>query len=130
MAGRTPPQGNLVAQYLCFQGNLLEACQLRSVRISRIAVQPELQQQGIGKRLISDFILQKFSKIYRLWIMFGQFRTHRTSITLLATMRFSISANYPTKEASSGYHSAMMLYPISEQGQRLCNKLLINLSGI
>ncbi|MCY6397411.1 GNAT family N-acetyltransferase [Actinobacillus pleuropneumoniae] len=117
--GERRPQGNLVAQYLCFQGNLLEACQLRSVRISRIAVQPELQKQGIGKRLISDFILQKIQQnrpfVDYISVSFG---LTEHLLHFWQQCGFQLVQITPTKEASSGYHSAIMLYPISAEGQQ------------
>ncbi|WP_301099202.1 GNAT family N-acetyltransferase, partial [Otariodibacter sp.] len=56
--GERRPQGNLVAQYLCFQANLPDACLLNSVRISRIAVAPIYQNKGYGKRLVQQVISQ------------------------------------------------------------------------
>ncbi|WGE70034.1 GNAT family N-acetyltransferase [Actinobacillus equuli subsp. haemolyticus] len=123
--GERRPQGNLVAQYLCFQGNLLEACQLRSIRISRIAVKPELQQQGIGKRLISHFILQKIQQnlplVDYVSVSFG---LTEHLLHFWQQCGFQLVQITPTKEASSGYHSAMMLYPISEQGQRFVQQAI------
>ena len=52
--GERRPRGNLVAQMLCFQAGLEEACELCSLRISRIAVQPNWQQHGLGQRLIAQ----------------------------------------------------------------------------
>ncbi|OOS00636.1 tRNA cytosine(34) acetyltransferase TmcA [Haemophilus paracuniculus] len=113
--GERRPQGNLVVQYLCFQGNLPQACRLRSLRISRLAVRPEFQQKGYGKRLVSQIILQGeqqgldfvsvsfglSAELYRFWLACG-FRLVQIS---------------PTVEASSGYHSAMMIFPLSTQGK-------------
>lgn len=114
--GERRPQGNLVAQYLCFQGNLPKACQLQSIRISRLAVQPHLQRQGIGKRLVSQFILQKKREKRPLDFISVSFGL---SIELFAFWQhcgFHLVQITPTAEASSGHHSAIMLYPISEQG--------------
>lgn len=121
--GERRPQGNLVAQYLCFQGNLLEACQLHSVRISRIAVQPRRQKQGIGKRLISEFILQKIKLnqplVDYVSVSFGLVEH---LLHFWQECGFQLVQITPTKEASSGYHSAMMLFPISEKGQQFVQR--------
>ncbi len=112
--GERRPQGNLVAQYLCFQGNLPDACRLKSVRISRIAVQPEYQKQGYGKRLVLQNILQISPLVDFVSVSFG------LTPELLRFWRscgFSLVQITPTPEASSGYHSAMMIYPLSEQGK-------------
>ncbi|QIW16120.1 hypothetical protein A4G20_07125 [Pasteurellaceae bacterium RH1A] len=121
--GTRRPQGNLVAQYLCFQANLPQACRLRSLRISRIAVEPSKQNQGRGKRLVSDFILQAREKggldylsvsfgltqpLYHFWLACG----------------FKLVQISQKPEASSGYHSAMMLLPLSPQGKSLVDEAL------
>ncbi|MDP8050959.1 GNAT family N-acetyltransferase [Pasteurella atlantica] len=113
--GKRRPQGNLVAQYLCFQGNLIEACLLRSIRISRIAVTPEKQQQGIGKRLVSQLILQIRTQqnVDFISVSFG---LNEKLFNFWKSCGFQLVQISPSKEASSGYHSAMMLYPISEKG--------------
>ncbi|QLB42764.1 MULTISPECIES: GNAT family N-acetyltransferase [Mannheimia] len=116
--GERRPQGNLVAQYLCFQGNLPEACKLHSVRISRIAVLPEKQNQGIGKRLISQFILQNIQQKQPLDFISVSFGLTAPLYQFWANCGFELVQITPNKEASSGYRSAMMIYPISEQGKQ------------
>lgn len=121
--GERRPQGSLVAQYLCFQGNLPMASQLRSVRISRIAVQAEWQQKGIGtqliKRLISDINLQNQQQnqplVDFLSVSFGL-----TAPLLHFWQRcgFELVQITPNLEASSGYRSAMMIYPLTAQGKQ------------
>lgn len=116
--GERRPQGNLVAQYLCFQGNLPQACKLHSVRISRIAVLPEKQNQGIGKRLISQFILQNIKQKQPLDFISVSFGLTAPLYQFWANCGFELVQITPNKEASSGYRSAMMIYPISEQGKQ------------
>nr|WP_314741402.1 GNAT family N-acetyltransferase [uncultured Haemophilus sp.] len=121
--GERRPQGNLVAQYLCFQGNLPEACELRSLRISRIAVEPQFQQQGIGKRSISEFILQirqqKQPLVDFISVSFGM---SESLYRFWQQCGFTLVQITPTKEASSGYPSAMMLYPLTTEGKVFCQK--------
>lgn len=116
--GERCPQGNLVAQYLCFQGNLPQACKLHSVRISRIAVLPEKQNQGIGKRLICQFILQNIQQKQPLDFISVSFGLTAMLYQFWANCGFELVQVTPNKEASSGYRSAMMIYPISEQGKQ------------
>lgn len=114
--GERRPRGNLVAQMLCFQAGLEEACELRSLRISRIAVQPNWQQQGLGQRLIAqmkqqikqqnvvDFLSVSFGytpELFAFWQKCGFILVH-----------FSES-----KEASSGCYSVVALCPLSEEGR-------------
>ena len=117
-AGTRRPTGNLVAQYLCAQGNLKSACTLHSMRISRIAVQPEKQQQGIGKRLVSDFILQISKQIRPLDFISVSFGMSDCLLKFWQQCGFVLVQITPNREASSGYQSAMMLYPISEVGKQ------------
>ncbi|MCT8566217.1 GNAT family N-acetyltransferase [Glaesserella parasuis] len=112
--GERRPQGSLVAQYLCFQGNLPDACRLKSVRISRIAVQPEYQKQGYGKRLVSQIISQMPPLVDFVSVSFG---LTPELLRFWQSCDFSLVQITPTPEASSGYHSAMMIYPLSEQGK-------------
>lgn len=119
--GERRPQGSLVAQYLCFQGNLPQACELHSLRISRIAVKPELQNQGIGKRLISDFILQNSAQNRPLDFISVSFGLTAPLYRFWLACGFKIVQISPNKEASSGYRSAMMIYPLSEQGKAFCH---------
>lgn len=116
--GERRPQGNLVAQYLCFQGNLPQACKLHSVRISRIAVLPEKQNQGVGKRLISRFILQNIQQKQPLDFISVSFGLTAPLYQFWANCGFELVQITLNKEASSGYRSAMMIYPISEQGKQ------------
>ena len=114
--GERRPRSNLVAQMLCFQAGLEEACELRSLRISRIAVQPNWQQQGLGQRLITqmkqqikpqgavDFLSASFGytpELFAFWQKCGFILVH-----------FSES-----KEASSGCYSVVALCPLSEEGR-------------
>ncbi|HGO5856718.1 TPA: tRNA(Met) cytidine acetyltransferase TmcA [Mannheimia haemolytica] len=115
--GKRRPQGSLMAQYLCFQGNLPQACRLHSIRISRIAVLPEQQNQGVGKRLISQFILQNSREKRPLDFISVSFGLTTPLYAFWQSCGFQLVQITPNKEASSGYQSAMMIYPISEQGK-------------
>ncbi|MFX0587593.1 GNAT family N-acetyltransferase [Glaesserella parasuis] len=119
--GERRPQGSLVAQYLCFQGNLPDACRLKSVRISRIAVQPEYQKQGYGKQLVSQIISQMPPLVDFVSVSFG---LTPELLYFWQSCGFNLVQITPTPEASSGYHSAMMIYPLSEQGKIFAQQAL------
>lgn len=119
--GERRPHGSLVAQYLCFQSNLPQACELRSLRISRIAIKPKLQNRGMGKQLVSDFILQNIAQKETLDFISVSFGLTPLLYHFWKTCGFKIAQITPNKEASSGYRSAMMLYPLSEKGKIFCN---------
>ena len=114
-AGVRRPRGSLVAQSLAAHAGLPQAAQLRSQRISRIAVAPGLRRQQIGSRMIAvareqaqalDYLSVSFGFTGELW-RFWQ----RSGFTLarIATQR----------EASSGCYSVMAILPLSEAGHAL-----------
>ena len=110
--GERRPHGNLVAQMLCFQAGLEEACELRSLRISRIAVQPNWQQQGLGQRLIAQ--IKQQGTVDFLSVSFGY------TPELLAFWQkcgFILVHFSESKEASSGCYSVVALCPLSEEGR-------------
>ena len=114
--GERRPRGNLVAQMLCFQAGLEEACALRSLRISRIAVQPNWQQQGLGQRLIAQMKQQikQQGAVDFLSVSFGY------TPELLAFWQkcgFILVHFSESKEASSGCYSVVALCPLSEKGR-------------
>ncbi|MDO4698220.1 MAG: GNAT family N-acetyltransferase [Pasteurellaceae bacterium] len=120
--GERRPHGNLVAQYLCFQGNLPEACQLRSVRISRLAVQPALQRQGYGKRLVDAFCKKWQKTAPVVDFVSVSFGLNDELLRFWSACGFRLVQITPTIEASSGYHSAMMILPLSEKGNAFADK--------
>ena len=116
--GERRPKGNLVPQKLCFAYDCAEICQLRSRRISRIALLPDWQRRGIGSQLIEfmakntdvDFLSVSFGytpKLARFW--------QQNGFTLLHLGEHL--------EASSGCYSAIALRGISKQGIEITNKL-------
>ena len=111
--GKRRPKGNLVPQALCFHENLSQACKLRSLRISRIAVQPSWQKQGIGQNLMKfmdnsevDFLSVSFGytdELAKFWQKCGFVLVHLGE----------------HQEASSGCYSAIALKGISKEGLAL-----------
>ena len=111
--GKRRPKGNLVPQALCFYENLSQACKLRSLRISRIAVQPNWQKQGIGQNLMKfmensevDFLSVSFGytdELAKFWQKCGFVLVHLGE----------------HQEASSGCYSAIALKGLSKEGLAL-----------
>ncbi|MFC1026335.1 tRNA(Met) cytidine acetyltransferase TmcA [Pasteurella multocida] len=115
--GLRRPRGNLVPQLLCFQAHLPQACRLSSLRISRIAVQPDWQQQGIGQQLVKnicqdaqvDFLSVSFgytTKLAAFWQKCGFLLVHLGE----------------QKEASSGCYAVIGLKPLSPAGISFCQQ--------
>lgn len=115
------PKGNLVSQVLCFQQQLPEACQLKSLRISRIAVQPVRQQQGIGTALIQQLIehYRSHATIDYLSVSFGY---QARLAHFWQQCGFELVYLGEHQEATTGYYQAIALYPLSQAGNALCQQ--------
>ncbi|WP_424409782.1 tRNA(Met) cytidine acetyltransferase TmcA [Pasteurella sp. PK-2025] len=111
------PRGNLVAQLLCFQGNFPQACRLSSLRISRIAVHPHCQHQGIGQRLIKEISQQ--AEVDFLSVSFGYTQTLATFWQKCGFVFVHLSEQ---KEASSGGYSVVALKPLTAKGKVFCQQ--------
>lgn len=119
--GYRRPKGSLVAQALSFQANHTAAAQLHSLRISRIAVLPLWQRQGIGTQLIQQLIQHyQTTTIDYLSVSFG----YSPALYLFwQRCGFSLLGISSGMEASSGHYSVMMGYPLSSAGKRCCQQI-------
>ena len=111
-AGFRRPRGNLVAQSLAAHGGSPLAATLKGRRITRIAVHPHRQREGIGRRLIrsasgEDYLSVSFGYTDELWRFWQQ-------------CGFVLVRIGSHREASSGCFTAMALLPLSEAGHQLC----------
>ncbi|WP_392440168.1 GNAT family N-acetyltransferase [Edwardsiella piscicida] len=121
-AGERRPRGSLVAQSLAAHGGEPCAPQLRSWRVSRIAVMPTQRRRGVASALIAaaltqaraagavDFVSVSFGYTDALWAFW-----QRCGFTLvrMGTQR----------EASSGCYTAMALCPLTAAGAALTRRL-------
>ena len=115
--GERRPRGNLVAQMLCFQAGLEEACELRSLRISRIAMQPNWQQQGLGQRLITRMKQQQIKQQGAVNFLSVSFGYTPELLAFWQKCGFILVHFSESKEASSGCYSVVALCPLSEVGR-------------
>ena len=115
--GERRPRGNLVAQMLCFQAGLEEACELRSLRISRIAVQPNWQQQGLGQRLIAKMKQRQIKQQGAVDFLSVSFGYTPELLAFWQKCGFILVHFSESKEASSGCYSVVALCPLSEKGR-------------
>ena len=115
--GERRPRGNLVAQMLCFQAGLEEASVLRSLRISRIAVQPNRQQQGLGQRLIAKMKQQQIKQQGAVDFLSVSFGYTPELFAFWQKCGFILVHFSESKEASSGCYSVVGLCPLSGAGQ-------------
>ncbi|WP_271268996.1 tRNA(Met) cytidine acetyltransferase TmcA [Silvania confinis] len=116
-AGYRRPRGNLVAQSLAAHGGSPQAAALTARRVTRVAVHPGRQREGIGLALVAharqlaqtDYLSVSFGYTDALW-RFWQ----RCGFVLVR-----IGSH---REASSGCYTAMAMLPVSEAGRALCQR--------
>jgi len=117
-AGVRRPAGNLVAQSLAAHGGWPEAAQMRSRRISRIAIMPALRRQGIGARMVQESLTQA-RELDFLSVSFG----YTTDLwRFWQACGFQLARIGTRTEASSGCHTAMAILPLSESAKVLTAK--------
>lgn len=114
-AGFRRPKGNLVAQSLAAHAGFPEAAMMRSLRISRVAVHPQVRRQGIGKALVSaaidaagsdcDYVSVSFGLTDELWKFW-----HGCGFRLVRVGN--------QREASSGCYTAMAVLPLTDKASR------------
>lgn len=114
-AGFRRPRGNLVAQSLAAHGGSPQAATLHGLRVSRIAVHPYRQREGLGQALIEhaktytsgcDYLSVSFGFTDELWHFWQQ-------------CGFQLVRLGSHREASSGCFTAMALLPLTETGNTL-----------
>ncbi|MEW6998459.1 tRNA(Met) cytidine acetyltransferase TmcA [Colwelliaceae bacterium BS250] len=110
-------RGHLIPQSLLVHSGVEQAFNFSYQRVVRIAIHPEIQQQGLGSKLLnycqqqaaqqgSDFIASSFganSQLMQYW-----FNNHYK----VARLGF-------TKDAASGEHSAMVLKALTPNAEQL-----------
>ena len=113
--GKRRPIGNLIPQSLLYQHSCIDAGNAIFMRIVRIAVHPDLQGNGIGKKILT-YIEKNFlnKKIDALGCSFGATSelVHFWQSQGYKTMHIGIP-----QKTSSGAHSLLMLKPYSEKLQ-------------
>lgn len=113
-AGFRRPRGNLVAQSLAAHGGSPLAATLKGRRVTRIAVHPHRQREGIGQAMIhgasgEDYLSVSFGYTEALWRFWQR-------------CGFVLVRMGSHREASSGCYTAMAILAQSEAGHRLCEQ--------
>lgn len=110
VAGTRRPAGNLLAQGLAYYFQHSEAASALWWRITRVAVLPGLQNQGLGTQLIDYVVAQAPLSLAGVGTSFA---------STAVINRFWRRANFhpvrigARKDPATGCHALMMLYPIS-----------------
>lgn len=117
-AGTRRPRGNLLAQSLAAHSYFPQAAQLRSRRISRIAVHAGYRRSALGRQLLQRAAdAAKNSGMDYLSVSFG-YTPELAAFWTSCGFRF---ARMGTPEAGSGCYTAMLLLPLTRAGQALAD---------
>ena len=115
--GQRRVRGHLLPQSLSNHVGIADAVTLKGLRIIRIAVHPERQYQGLGRRLLSEIKRQAVNDCYDyLGTSFG---ATESLLRFWHHCQFKPVRVGITREAASGTHSVMMLQGLSILGQSL-----------
>ncbi|MGV8927226.1 MAG: tRNA(Met) cytidine acetyltransferase TmcA [Ewingella sp.] len=118
-AGRRRPRGNLVAQSLAAHAGQGCAPVLRSRRVSRIAVQPDMRRQGIALALLAQQVGPAVSQgLDFLSVSFG-YTSELAALWQRAGYRLVRIGSQ--REASSGCYAAMAVLPLSDAGHAMAD---------
>ena len=121
------PQGHLLAQALTYHCGVEHAATLDYARVMRIAVHPELQHQGIGSALL-DFIV-KTEKQHGRDAIGTSFGMNTVLLNFWRKSKFDVVRIGFTREQTSGEHAAIMLLPLTEQGNDVYKEAFIRFNN-
>ena len=115
-------QGHLLAQALTYHCGIELAATLDYSRVMRIAVHPNLQQKGIGTKLL-QFIISNETKLGRdaIGTSFGM---NTQLLTFWRKLDFDVVRIGFTREQTSGEHAAVMLLALSDEGKSISNEAI------
>lgn len=113
--GERRPPGHLLAQALTYHCGVEHAATLNYARIMRIAVHPELQNQGIGSKLLNFIINNEKRDGYdAIGTSFG---LNERLLNFWQRLNFNVMRIGFKREQTSGEHAAIMLMPLNEKGK-------------
>jgi tRNA(Met) cytidine acetyltransferase len=115
-AGYRRPQGHLVPQVLAAHLGLEDAIVLRCARIQRIAVNPQLQGQGIGSWMLAQIEKQMAKNTDYLASSFG---ADPPLSHFWQRAGYHIARVSDKPQTASGLHSVVMLKPCSPAARSL-----------
>lgn len=120
--GNRRPQGHLLAQALTYHCGIEQAATLDYSRVMRIAVHPNLQQKGIGTKLL-QFIIDNERELGRdaIGTSFGM---NAPLLTFWEKFNFNVVRIGFTREQTSGEHAAVMLLALSNEGKNISKEAI------
>ncbi len=118
--GERRPKGHLLPQTLIFQCNLPDAGVLQSARIIRIAALPALQRHGFGSSLLEG--IEKYYSRDDFDLLGTSFGLEPGLLRFWQTQNYHCVRVGSRRNAASTYHSALLIKPINEIANKLCQQ--------
>jgi tRNA(Met) cytidine acetyltransferase len=123
--GNRRPQGHLIPQLLATHAGIKEAPCYYGDRIMRIAVHPELQGRGLGSHLL-DYLVNYSMQQNKVDYIATSFGATPELLSFWHKANFNSVQIGMKRDASSGTHSIVMLYPFSQSVRHLFAKAYNN----
>jgi tRNA(Met) cytidine acetyltransferase len=111
-SGKRRVKGHLVAQNIAFHYALPEFCQYSQLRITRLAISPDYQGQGLGSSLL--VYLAKEAKAQGKAFLTTSFGVNPRLLRFWQQAGFTLVNLSKKPETSSAEHSAQLLLPLNE----------------
>ncbi len=115
--GRRRPRGHLLPQTLSAHAGIAEATRLGYARVIRIAVHPAVQGRGLGRSLLSGIV--EDARGLGLDLVGSSFGAAPDLIEFWERCSFAPVHLGTSRNAASGAHGAVVLRPISPEGESL-----------
>lgn len=115
--GRRRPRGHLLSQTLSYQLGLRAGAQLKSARVMRIAIHPELQRRGLGAELLRAVTERCMAEGAAL--LGASFAASEALLQFWQQQGLDPVCLGVGRESSSGAHSVLLLRPLNDAGRML-----------
>lgn len=119
-SGQRRPRGHLLPQTLAAHVGLESAPRLCHWRIMRIAVHPELQRNGIGRRLIEA--VTAAAREEKIDCVGSSFAATADTLAFWRSQQYVPLRLGLKRDASSGCHSVIVLSALSREGEALLER--------
>lgn len=119
--GERRPQGNLLAQTLCFHGGSEGAAGLSYARVMRIAIHPALQGLGLGSYLLKQVI--KKEQISGMDVIGSSFSATGALLDFWDKAGLSILRLGFSRDHITAAHSAVMAKALTPDGEKVIDSL-------
>ncbi|WNC71507.1 GNAT family N-acetyltransferase [Thalassotalea psychrophila] len=114
-------KGHFIPQSLLVHCGIEDAFNYRFQRVVRIAVHPEVQDQGLGTKLLN--YCASDSKNRGFDFIGSSFGANQQLLSYWFRCQFNIARIGFSKDAASGEHSALVIKPLTEQAEPLSKQL-------